>query len=109
MKIKVTADELAEFVVLLCQAHGIDRPVADPEENKYTKAVGAAIKQVYDVVEEVPEKTEKAKPKKGRKVDTGKIKALYDGKWSIKAIADEMKCSEQTVRNVIKEALDEGK
>ena len=107
MKIKVTADELAEFVVLLCQAHGIEKPVADPEENVYTKAVGTAIKQVYDVVEE--KEPEKPKPKKGRKVDTGKIKALYDGKWSIKAIADEMKCSEQTVRNVIKEALDEGK
>ena len=37
-----------------------------------------------------------------QKFDTGKMKALRQAGWSMKAIADEMKCTEQTVRNHMK-------
>ena len=51
----------------------------------------------------------KAAPKKARKttIDHGKIMALHKGKWPVAKIADEMGCSEQTVRNHI--ALEEKK
>lgn len=45
-----------------------------------------------------------AKPKetKPKKVDHGKICALYKANWSIKAIADEMDCNQATVRYRLK-------
>lgn len=43
----------------------------------------------------------KEKPKKGR-IDVGKICALYRANWSVAKIADEMGCSQPTVRNVLK-------
>ena len=55
-------------------------------------------------------KQQEAKPKKaaptapqkkpGRKtVDTGKIKSLRQGGWTVAEIADDLGCSQQTVRN----------
>ena len=60
--------------------------------------------------EEQPEpKHPKPKPKKkatrGSYLDLGKIGALRCAGWGIKAIAEEMKCSEQTIRNHMNEAL----
>lgn len=53
----------------------------------------------------------KAAPKKRgpkpKKLDHGKIIALHNGKWPVAKIADEMGCSEQTVRNHI--AMEEKK
>lgn len=57
------------------------------------------------------EKPEAPKPKKtvGRrkKFDMGKLGALTDGGWSVKDIADELGCSEQTVRNKQKERAEQ--
>lgn len=44
---------------------------------------------------------EKPSTKKG-KYDTGKVCALRRASWSVAKIADEMGCSEQTVRNILK-------
>lgn len=54
-------------------------------------------------VEEPEEEPEEDKPaqKKG-KYDTGKICALRRASWSVAKIADEIGCSEQTVRNILK-------
>ena len=41
------------------------------------------------------------KPKKAKPIDHGKIMALHNGRWTVKAIAEEMRISEQTVRNHI--------
>ena len=45
-------------------------------------------------------KTMTGKPKK---VDRGRVGALYRGGWSIDAIADDVGCSTVTVRNIIHE------
>lgn len=49
---------------------------------------------------------EDPKPKKTapKKIDHGKIIALYKAGWSVAKIADEMRCSDQTVRNHITQA-----
>lgn len=56
-------------------------------------------------------KPKEQKPKKtgGRrkKFDMGKLGALTDGGWSVKDIADELGCSEQTVRNKQKERAEQ--
>lgn len=39
---------------------------------------------------------------KQKKIDIGKIYALYDANWSTKAIADELGVTQQTVRNWLK-------
>lgn len=52
----------------------------------------------------ISQKPKEQKPKKtgGRrkKFDMGKLGALTDGGWSVKDIADELGCSEQTVRKI---------
>ena len=47
------------------------------------------------------EETDKPVQKKG-KYDTGKICALRRASWTVAKIADEIGCSEQTVRNILK-------
>ena len=101
-KIDVSSDELAEFLVLMRRSYGADPKEA--EDNKYNQAVGKAIAESVNIVEAPVEKKGKQ-----RRVDRGKVMALYKGNWTIKAIADEMKCSEQTVKNIIREANDAGK
>lgn len=52
-----------------------------------------------------PEPTPKPKTdkKRGRKsFDTGKLKALRSAGWGVSKIADEMRVSEQTIRNHMK-------
>lgn len=48
----------------------------------------------------------KKKATRGAHLDLGKVGALYTAGWKIKDIAAEVKCSDQTVRNHLKEALD---
>lgn len=52
----------------------------------------------------------KAAPKKRKPFDTGKMKALLNGGWSVKDIADEMGCSVYTIYDHMKkEGLAVGK
>ena len=76
-------------------------------------AVFAVMKQPQTKAEEKPEKEPEQKaeakptppPKspagqgRKRKLDTGKMRALREARWSYKKIADEMSCSEATVWN----------
>ena len=74
-------------------------------------AVFAVMKQPQTKAEEKPEKEpeQKAEAKptpprralqgRKRKLDTGKMRALREARWSYKKIADEMSCSEATVWN----------
>ena len=51
-----------------------------------------------------PEEKPKRKPPARKTVDAGKICALYKAGWSVKAIVDEIKCSEATAVNKLKDA-----
>lgn len=57
--------------------------------------------------QEEPKKAEtKTKPKatkKAQPIDKGKIGALRKAGWTIAEIADEMKCSQPTVRKILEE------
>ena len=46
--------------------------------------------------------TEKKKVTRNRNVDKGKIKALFNAGWDMDKIADECKCSRQTVYKTVK-------
>lgn len=66
----------------------------------------------FDGGKQIGAEPENQKPKKNTghgklNLDLGKIGALYrTNKWSIKDIASDMHCSEQTIRNHLQEALD---
>lgn len=51
---------------------------------------------------EEPKEEQKKKPKKNE-VDHGRICACYKAGWSVAKIADECQCSDQTVRNHLKQ------
>lgn len=73
----------------------------DPEEQQVEQpkvsVVEYSTEEVPEVVsaEEVPEKKSNGGAKK---YDEGKIRALLKAGWTFRAIADEMKCAENTVR-----------
>ena len=74
----------------------------DPEEQQVEQPevsfVECSTEEAPEVVsaEEVPEK--KKSNGGAKKYDEGKIRALLKAGWSFKAVADEMKCAENTVR-----------
>ena len=72
----------------------------DPDPGEGEK--GAAPKQSEPKPKPEPKKAAPAATQKkpGRKpVDTGKIKSLRQGGWTVAEIADDLECSPQTVRN----------
>ena len=74
----------------------LDPPEQDeekPEQNEEKP------EQNEEKPEQKPEKTSAPKKKKQSKIDTGKIKALREGGWTLAGIAREMGCSQQTVAN----------
>ena len=53
--------------------------------------------------EEVEKAVVKANAKARRDaIDYGKVRALWDAKWNVAKIADEIGCSEQSIRNYLK-------
>ena len=67
--------------------------------------IGASIAILEGDEEVTPQKAKKVaeqKETKTKKVDHGKICALYKANWSIKAIADELDCNQATVRYRLK-------
>lgn len=72
---------------------------ADAEQDKVFAEVCLML-----LPEEKKPEEKKPEQKKGRKAfDMGKLKALLDGGWSVPKIADEMKVSDQTIYNKMKQ------
>ena len=84
-------DLLREIQQLESTVIGIE-PEEKPIETKETKA-----------------EPKKAAGKKPAPVDKGKIIALHNAGWDAAKIADEMKCTKQTVYNVVSLGRAEGK
>ena len=87
-----------------------ERRLSVSEQKKEDEHVEEKMPEVTAEEEkEVPPAPKKTAPKKTRKttIDHGKIMALHKGRWPVAKIADEMGCSEQTVRNHI--AMEEKK
>lgn len=70
----------------------------------------SALVSAAGIKQEIPERTlepelqepearqeKEEPPKKKRKIDAGKIRALRKANWTVKAIADEMQCTVATV------------
>ena len=81
----------------------VDMPEVTAEEEKEVPP-GAASKPKS--VKNTSSKPKSSAPKR-QPIDHGKIMALHKGRWPVAKIADEMGCSEQTVRNHI--AMEEKK
>lgn len=73
-----------------------EEPAPQPEEIKPAGPFTCADQWAEEQLSKEP-----AAQKKG-KYDVGKICALRRASWSIAKIADEIGCSEQTVRNILK-------
>lgn len=64
----------------------------------------AALKQQEPETQPDPEiKPNEDKMGRRKRIDRDKVMTLYNGKWSVEKIADEMGCSENTVRSIIRE------
>lgn len=75
------------------------------EENEELAPAPAQVEEIKPAGEFTHEdqwgETDKPTQKKG-KYDVGKICALRRASWTVAKIADEIGCSEQTVRNILK-------
>ena len=105
-----------------CHKEITEKPVkvylnrVDPKTGDFEETVGESLEEI-DLCEECAKalaakikafscKTEELSgqnPAK-KKIDKGKVMALRNAGWTIKAIAEEMSCSPQTICNVIKKA-----
>lgn len=85
-----------EFFVGLINRH-CEKGIPAVPNKEFEKAVQEMIKDTQPS-DPPPEKKTRSK------LDTGKIVALRKAGWTIKAIAEEMSCSEQAVYNVLKKA-----
>ena len=102
--IRMTSDTPVELLAL---ADGFliskqdTEPQAVPVNDVPKSPAGFAyLKATAEEPEEEP-KEDKPAQKKG-KYDVGKICALRRASWTVAKIADEIGCSEQTVRNILK-------
>ena len=92
-----TLCEILDGVIYLVDEDPEEQQAEQPKVN-IVDIVDCSAEEVPEVVtaEEVPEK--KKSNGGAKKYDEGKIRALLKAGWSLKAIADEMKCAENTVR-----------
>ena len=82
-----------------------DETLYDPKQDYCTDCVTELIALIDNFKptkeeEKVAKKAEAKKPRK-RKVDAGRIWALYDAGWKTKDIAIDAECTPQTVRNIL--------
>lgn len=71
--------------------------------------IGKQLQQIEEAKAKKAEKKIAPKVNKAHhksKLDLGRIAALYRNNWTIKNIADDLRVSEQTIRNHLQEALD---
>ena len=52
---------------------------------------------------EIIESVDAGKKQKESKIDKGTVGALYDAMWSVREIAKEVKCSDERVRQILRE------
>ena len=84
--------------------------VAQPAEVYELMELAAGKEEVEEVTPEVTKAPAKPKQVRNRpkhykkELDVGKMRALRDAGWSLSKIADEMRCSPQTVANKLKGA-----
>lgn len=93
--------EAVEAIILGKKVYSFHRIMKDASVEDLYEAKGFLV-EVQNKVDPklTKEKKQNWGPKKEpAKVDHDKICALYKAKWPITKIADEMKCSEQTIRN----------
>ena len=108
MKIIITPEELAEVAMLLRQVYGIEEADAVAETLETAPIVEAKVVKTSEemkagaLVEEPEESSKPSKPRKNA-IDRGRILALNRGGWSVKAIAEDVRCSEPSVRKVLRE------
>lgn len=65
------------------------------------KALSDALQEVHEMSTEKSKQKKSEEPKKAKWVDTGKILALWNAKWSIGKIAEEMGMEESEVANIL--------
>ena len=76
------------------------------EASAYIRSVismmlGAPVEVITPVVKAEPAEPKQKTPRKDA-IDYGKVRALWDAKWNVAKIADEIGCSEQSIRNYLK-------
>ena len=73
---------------------------------KHMRAPAAINDDFEEAVQEMVATSQSGSPAKGgarRKLDRGKIRALRDAGWSVKAIAEEMQCTVRAIYEVLQE------
>lgn len=104
-KVEVIAEMCGWAEDMPCKEAAGDAGINTPPEQM--KTAGEPEEEQPDPEAEKPQKPQKPqKPKKRNTIDRGKVMALKNAGWSVKEIADEVRCSEQAVYNILKRLED---
>lgn len=112
-KVKIRPTDLSEIIDLIAsETKSADdhrevcmlKPVTDLTTiRELRSSAGFLIVEDDEPVPDEPAESSEPKPKAPpRQLDHGKIIALYNAGWSYQQIADEMRCTMQTVLNHVK-------
>ena len=97
---EISLAEAVEAIFVGKEVYSLHRMLKDATVEDLYESKGFLVKVQNKVDPKLQEKKQVWGPKKEpAKVDHNKICALYKAKWTIAKIADEMGCSEQTIRN----------
>ena len=100
---EISLAEAVEAIFVGKEVYSLHRMLKDATVEDLYESKGFLVKvqnKVDPKLQEKPKEKQIWGPKKEPvRIDHNKICALYKAKWTIAKIADEMGCSEQTIRN----------
>ena len=99
MRLMIKGLHIDEIVIFLDDEDQTEPDQEDPEKEEPTQEEPKEAEPEPKEAEHIEIAPKKIK----RKIDKGKVGALYKADWSVAKIADEMRCSQGTIYKILKE------
>lgn len=102
MRLMIKGLHIDEIVIFLDDEDQTEPEPTEPDQEEPEKEEPTR-EEPKEAEPKEAEHIEIAPKKIKRKIDKGKVGALYKADWSVAKIADEMRCSQGTIYKILKE------
>ena len=102
MRLMIKGLHIDEIVIFLDDEDQTEPEPTEPDQEEPEKEEPTQ-EEPKEAEPKEAEHIEIAPKKIKRKIDKGKVGALYKADWSVAKIADEMRCSQGTIYKILKE------